>query len=209
MKVIKRDGSTVDFDRSKIVIAIQKANQAVDEPYRLDEASIDAIADAVATKGRQRLLVEDIQDITTEQLTKTFEVNVFSLFWIAKEALPHLKPGASIITCSSIQAYQPGKNLVDYASTKAAIIAFSRALAKQVASKGIRVNVVAPGPIWTALQVTGGQLQKDLPEFGQKTPLKRAGQPVELSGLYVFLASQESSFITAEVFGVTGGMHLA
>lgn len=144
-----------------------------------------------------------------DQLTKTFEVNVFSLFWIAKEALPHLKPGASIITCSSIQAYQPGKNLVDYASTKAAIIAFSRALAKQVASKGIRVNVVAPGPIWTALQVTGGQLQKDLPEFGQKTPLKRAGQPVELSGLYVFLASQESSFITAEVFGVTGGMHLA
>lgn len=134
---------------------------------------------------------------------------MFSLFWIVKEALPHLKPGTSIITCSSVQAYQPGKNLVDYASTKAAIIAFSRSLAKQVAPKGIRVNVVAPGPIWTALQVTGGQLQKDLPEFGRKTPLKRAGQPVELSGLYVFLASQESSFITAEVFGVTGGMHLA
>lgn len=165
--------------------------------------------DILALVAGKQVAVEDIQDITTEQLTKTFEVNVFSLFWIAKEALPHLKPGASIITCSSIQAYQPGKNLVDYASTKAAIIAFSRALAKQVASKGIRVNVVAPGPIWTALQVTGGQLQKDLPEFGQKTPLKRAGQPVELSGLYVFLASQESSFITAEVFGVTGGMHLA
>ena len=143
------------------------------------------------------------------QLVKTFEVNVFSLFWIAKAVLPHLKPGASIITCSSIQAYQPGKNLIDYASTKAAIIAFSRALAKQVASKGIRVNVVAPGPVWTPLQVTGGQLQEHLPEFGQKTPLERAGQPVELSGLYVFLASQESSFITAEVFGVTGGMHLA
>lgn len=165
--------------------------------------------DIMALVAGKQVAVEDIRDITTEQLTKTFEVNVFSLFWIAKEALPHLKPGTSIITCSSIQAYQPGKNLVDYASTKAAIIAFSRSLAKQVAPKGIRVNVVAPGPIWTALQVTGGQLQKDLPEFGRKTPLKRAGQPVELSGLYVFLASQESSFITAEVFGVTGGMHLA
>ena len=165
--------------------------------------------DIMALVAGKQVAVEDIRDITTEQLTKTFEVNVFSLFWIAKEALPHLKPGTSIINCSSIQAYQPGKNLVDYASTKAAIIAFSRSLAKQVAPKGIRVNVVAPGPIWTALQVTGGQLQKDLPEFGRKTPLKRAGQPVELSGLYVFLASQESSFITAEVFGVTGGMHLA
>ena len=155
--------------------------------------------DIMALVAGKQVAVEDIRDITTEQLTKTFEVNVFSLFWIVKEALPHLKPGTSIITCSSVQAYQPGKNLVDYASS----------LAKQVAPKGIRVNVVAPGPIWTALQVTGGQLQKDLPEFGRKTPLKRAGQPVELSGLYVFLASQESSFITAEVFGVTGGMHLA
>ena len=117
--------------------------------------------DIMALVAGKQVAVEDIRDITTEQLTKTFEVNVFSLFWIAKEALPHLKPGTSIITCSSIQAYQPGKNLVDYASTKAAIIAFSRSLAKQVAPKGIRVNVVAPGPIWTALQVTGGQLQKD------------------------------------------------
>lgn len=165
--------------------------------------------DILALVAGKQVATEDIQDITTEQLVKTFEVNVFSLFWIAKAVLPHLKPGASIITCSSIQAYQPGKNLIDYASTKAAIIAFSRALAKQVASKGIRVNVVAPGPVWTPLQVTGGQLQEHLPEFGQKTPLERAGQPVELSGLYVFLASQESSFITAEVFGVTGGMHLA
>lgn len=165
--------------------------------------------DILALVAGKQVATENIQDITTEQLIKTFEVNVFSLFWIAKAVLPHLKPGASIITCSSIQAYQPGKNLIDYASTKAAIIAFSRALAKQVASQGIRVNVVAPGPVWTPLQVTGGQLQENLPEFGQTTPLKRAGQPVELSGLYVFLASQESSFITAEVFGVTGGMHLA
>lgn len=133
--------------------------------------------DILALVAGKQVAVEDIQDITTEQLTKTFEVNVFSLFWIAKEALPHLKPGASIITCSSIQAYQPGKNLVDYASTKAAIIAFSRALAKQVASKGIRVNVVAPGPIWTALQVTGGSCRRTCRNSGRKRPSSGPDSP--------------------------------
>lgn len=152
---------------------------------------------------------EDLRDITTEQLEKTFAVNVFSLFWIMQAALPHLQPGASVITCSSIQAYRPGATLPDYAATKAAIIAFSRSMAKQLAPKGIRVNVVAPGPVWTPLQVTGGQFTKDLPEFGKSTPLGRAGQPAELAGLYVFLASDEASFITAEVFGATGGMHLS
>lgn len=150
----------------------------------------------------------DINDISTEQLTNTFKVNVFSLFWTVQEALPLLPPGSSIITCSSIQAYQPSPNLLDYAATKSAIIAFTRGLAKQVASKGIRVNSVAPGPIWTVLQVSGGQEQEKLPKFGQNTPLKRAGQPVELAGVYVFLASQESSYVTAEVYGVTGGNHL-
>ncbi len=129
------------------------------------------------------------------------------MFWIVKEALPHLKPGATIITTSSIQAYKPSENLLDYAATKGAIIDFTRALAKQIAHKGIRVNAVAPGPIWTPLQVSGGQPQEKLPEFGQETPLKRAGQPAELAGVYVFLASQESSYITAEVIGVTGGNH--
>lgn len=160
----------------------------------------------VLNAGRQ-VSVDDILDISTEQIRETFEINVFSMFWAVQEALPHLSPGASIITTSSIQAYQPGEHLVDYASTKAAIIAFTRALAKQIAEKGIRVNSVAPGPIWTALQVSGGQPQEKLPEFGQNTPLKRAGQPAELAGIYVFLASQESSYITAEVFGVTGGNH--
>lgn len=150
----------------------------------------------------------DINDISTEQLTNTFKINVFSLFWTVQEALPLLPPGSSIITCSSIQAYQPSPNLLDYAATKSAIIAFTRGLAKQVASKGIRVNSVAPGPIWTVLQVSGGQEQEKLPKFGQNTPLKRAGQPVELAGVYVFLASQESSYVTAEVYGVTGGNHL-
>ena len=165
--------------------------------------------DILALNAGKQVSKTDIQEITTEQLEATFAINVFSLFWTVKAALPKLPAGSSIITCSSVQAYQPSPDLLDYAATKSAIVAFSRALAKQVAEKGIRVNIVAPGPVWTALQVSGGQQQEKLPKFGQNTPLKRAGQPVELAGLYVFLASNESSYITAEVFGVTGGNHLA
>lgn len=164
--------------------------------------------DIMALVAGKQVAKEDIKDITTEQLVATFTINVFSLFWIMQEAIPLLPPGSSVITTSSIQASQPGKTLLDYASTKSAIIAFSQALAEQVAEKGIRINIVAPGPIWTVLQVTGGQVQDKIPEFGQDTPLKRAGQPAELAGIYVFLASNESSYITAEVFGVTGGRHL-
>lgn len=150
----------------------------------------------------------DIEEVTTEQLVNTFRINVFSLFWTVQAALPLLQPGSSIITTSSIQAYQPSPDLLDYASTKSAIIAFTRGLAKQIAQKGIRANSVAPGPIWTPLQISGGQQQEKLPKFGQKTPIGRAGQPVELAGVYVYLASQESSYVTAEVYGVTGGHHL-
>lgn len=164
--------------------------------------------DILALVAGKQVSKTDIQEVTTEQITNTFKINVFSLFWTMQAALPLLPEGSSVITTSSIQAYQPSPDLLDYASTKSAIIAFTRGLAKQIASKGIRVNSVAPGPVWTALQVSGGQQQEKLPEFGQETPLKRAGQPVELAGVYVFLASQESSYVTAEVYGVTGGTHL-
>lgn len=164
--------------------------------------------DILCLVAGKQVAKKDIMDISTEQLKATFEINVYSLFWTVKAALPLLPPGATIITTSSIQAYQPGEHLIDYASTKSAIIAFTRALAKQIANKGIRVNCVAPGPVWTALQVSGGQPQEKLPEFGQNTPLERSGQPVELSAVYVLLASQESSYTTAEVYGVTGGNHL-
>ncbi len=163
--------------------------------------------DILVLNAGQQLFVKNIEDLTTEQLKKTFETNLFSMFWIVKAALMILKPGSSIITTASIQAYQPGEILLDYAASKSAIIAFTKALAKQLAPKGIRANVVAPGPIWTALQISGGQPPEKIPSFGQNTPLKRAGQPVELSGVYVLLASDESSFTTAEVYGVTGGMH--
>lgn len=164
--------------------------------------------DIMALVAGKQQFVEKIEDLSTEQFRKTFEINVFSLLWTIKAAMPHLPAGASIITTSSIQAYQPGAILVDYASTKAAIVGFSQALAKQIASRGIRLNIVAPGPIWTPLQITGGQPQENIPKFGQGTPLMRAGQPVELAGVYVFLASEESSYITAEVYGVAGGVHI-
>lgn len=164
--------------------------------------------DILALVAGKQVSKTDIEKITTEQLYNTFVVNVFSLFWTVQEALPLLPEGASIITTSSIQAYQPSSDLLDYASTKSAIIAFSKGLAKQIAPKGIRVNIVAPGPVWTALQVSGGQQQEKLPKFGQNTPLKRAGQPAELAAVYVLLASDESSYTTAEVYGITGGHHL-
>ncbi len=164
--------------------------------------------DILALVAGKQTAVEEIAELTSEQFQKTYAVNVFALFWITQEALPHLQAGASIITTSSIQAYQPSPHLLDYASTKAAILNYSRGLAKQVAEKGIRVNVVAPGPIWTALQISGGQTQEKIPKFGQQTPMKRAGQPAELAPVYVYLASQESSYVTAEVHGVCGGEHL-
>lgn len=165
--------------------------------------------DVLALVAGKQQAVEDIADLTTEQLRSTFEINVFSLFWVVKAALPLLPKGASIITTTSVQGYNPSPNLLDYASTKFAITGFTRGLAKQVAAKGIRVNSVAPGPIWTALQVTGGQPSDQIPQFGQNTPLQRSGQPVELSSVYVFLASEESSYVTAQVYGITGGIELA
>ncbi|WP_449557034.1 SDR family oxidoreductase [Huaxiibacter chinensis] len=164
--------------------------------------------DILALVAGKQTAVEKIADLTTEQFKQTYAVNVLALFWITQEAIPLLPAGASIVTTSSIQAYQPSPHLLDYASTKAAILNYSRGLAKQVAEQGIRVNVVAPGPIWTALQISGGQPQEKLPQFGQQTPMKRAGQPAELAPIYVYLASQESSYVTAEVHGVCGGEHL-
>lgn len=166
--------------------------------------AMDGLDILVNVAGKQTYQ-ESIQDISTEQLEATFRTNVFSLFWICKSALPSMKPGATIINTASIQAYEPSEILCDYAATKAAIVAFSKALAKQVAKDGIRVNAVAPGPVWTPLQPSGGQPQEKVEKFGGNVPLGRPGQPAELASVYVFLASQESSYVTAEVYGVTGG----
>lgn len=161
--------------------------------------------DILANVAGKQQYVEDIEDLTTEQFDATFKTNVYSLFWLCKAAIKHMKPGSSIINTSSIQAYNPSPILLDYATTKAAINTFSKALAQQVASKGIRVNVVAPGPVWTPLQVVGGQPTEALSEFGADVPLGRPGQPAEMAPAYVFLASHESSYITGETINANGG----
>jgi NAD(P)-dependent dehydrogenase (short-subunit alcohol dehydrogenase family) len=158
----------------------------------------------VNNAGRQHS-VESILDISSEQFDATFKTNFYAIFWITRAAVPHLKPGSSIINTGSEQAYDPSPYLLDYAATKAAIINFTKSLSKQLGKKGIRVNAVAPGPVWTPLQISGGQSQERLQEFGAKTSLGRAGQPAELAPLYVQLASQESSFATGQVHGASGG----
>ncbi|MEP0547891.1 MAG: SDR family oxidoreductase [Rhodothermales bacterium] len=158
----------------------------------------------VINAGKQQFQ-ESILDITTEQFDQTYKTNVYAMFWLAKAAIPKLPAGASIINVSSIQGYKPSANLLDYASTKWAIIGFTKALAKQMAERGIRVNAVAPGPFWTPLQPSGGQPQDNIEEFGSSVPLGRPGQPAEIAPTFVFLATQEAGYITGEVFGVTGG----
>lgn len=138
----------------------------------------------VNNAGRQQFC-ESIEELTTEDFDATFKTNVYAMFWITKAAIPHLSPDSVIINTSSVQAYEPSEILLDYAQTKAAIVAFTKSLAKQLAPKGIRVNAVAPGPYWTVLQCCGGQPQEKVEKFGANAPLGRPGQPVEIAPLYV------------------------
>jgi NAD(P)-dependent dehydrogenase (short-subunit alcohol dehydrogenase family) len=161
--------------------------------------------DILANVAGKQTHHQSIADISTEQFDATLKTNVYGLFWLCKAALEIMPAGSTIVNTASIQSYDPSDILLDYATTKAAIVAFTKSLAKQVAEKGIRVNAVAPGPVWTALQPSGGQPMEKIKNFGAQVPLKRPGQPVECAPLYVLLASNESSFVTGETYGVTGG----
>jgi NAD(P)-dependent dehydrogenase (short-subunit alcohol dehydrogenase family) len=187
---------------------------AIPGDIRSEEFCSRLVAQAVRELGGLDILVnnaamqatqDNIADITTEQFDSTFKTNVYAMFWITKAALPYLEPGAAIINTASVQAYDPSPTLLDYAQTKACIVAFTKSLAKQVAKRGIRVNAVAPGPFWTPLQPSGGAELDHLISFGESTPLGRPGQPAELGPLYVLLASQESSYATGQVYGASGG----
>ena len=151
---------------------------------------------------------DDIHGFNTEAFAETFETNVYPVFWTVQKALEYLKPGASITTTSSVQGYNPSPILHDYAASKAAIISLTKSLSEEFGDKGIRVNSVAPGPFWSSLQISGGQPQSAIPEFGQATPLGRAGQPVECVGPYVLFASEDGSYLTGQVHSVTGGIQI-
>ena len=178
---------------------------------RTEQANVELAQQAVEALGGLDILVnnagfqmaqESLADITDEQLRQTFETNIFAMFNLTKAVLPHLGEGASIINCSSIQAVDPSDTLLDYASTKAAINNFTVNLATQVGERGIRVNAVAPGPIWTPLQPSTKPTVKD---FGMDSPLGRPGQPIEVATAFVYLASDEASYVSGTVLGVTGG----
>jgi NAD(P)-dependent dehydrogenase (short-subunit alcohol dehydrogenase family) len=174
---------------------------------RLVEEALEALGGldiVVCNAGRQQSRAS-ILDITTEDFDATMKTNIYAPFWIIKAALPHLQPGAAIIGTASEQAYDPSSDLYDYAQTKAATMNYVKSLAKQLGPRGIRVNAVAPGPIWTPLQVSGGAPMERLENFGGQTPIGRAGQPVELASIFVQLAAADASFATGQVYGAAGG----
>lgn len=208
---------TEEPDAQEVVKLIQaEGRKAVAIPGDLrDEAFCQKlVSDAITGLGGLDIVVcnaarqqtkPSILDISTEDFDATMKTNIYAPFWILKAALPHLKAGSCIIATASEQAYDPSPDLYDYAQTKAATMNYVKSLAKQLGPKGIRVNGVAPGPIWTPLQVSGGATQEKLKKFGEETPMGRPGQPAELASIYVQLADGDASYATGQIYGSSGG----
>jgi NAD(P)-dependent dehydrogenase (short-subunit alcohol dehydrogenase family) len=175
----------------------------VDETVRAF-GRIDVLVNNAAYQGKA---VETIEQLDEERIDRTFRVNIMAMFHLVRHALPHMKEGSAIINTASIQAYQPSAEILDYATTKGAIVAFTKGLAEEVIKKGIRANVVAPGPVWTPLIVQSFEKDK-IDAFGKDSPMTRPAQPAELAPAFVFLASNESTYVNGEVLGVTGGKPL-
>lgn len=204
-------------DARQVVDLIEKAGRkAVALPGDLRSESFcrQLVEDAVQRLGGLDILVNNasrqqqrqtLEEISDEDFDATMKTNIYAMFWLTKAALNHLKAGSVIIQTTSEQAYDPSENLVDYAMTKAAMMNFSKSMAKQLGPKGIRVNGVAPGPIWTPLQVSGGATMEKLQSFGGDTPLGRPGQPAELASIYVQLAAADASYATGQIYGASGG----
>ncbi|UDM32397.1 SDR family oxidoreductase [Lentilactobacillus laojiaonis] len=176
-------------------------------PHTIVEKAVKELdgLDTLVLNAAHQISQPSIEDLPVQQIKDTFNINIVAMFAIVQAALPHLPAGSSIITTTSVQAFKPSPHLMDYAASKAAIANFTVNLAQELSAKGIRVNGVAPGPVWTPLQLAGGQPVSALPNFGQKSLMQRAGQPAELAPVYVFLASNEASYVTAQIYGVTGG----
>jgi NAD(P)-dependent dehydrogenase (short-subunit alcohol dehydrogenase family) len=204
-------------DAREVVDLIQQAGRkavAIPGDIRSEETCRRIVAEAVEKLGGLDILVhnasrqqqrQSLDEISTEDFDATMKTNLYGMFWLTKAALAHLQPGSAIIQTTSEQAYDPSANLVDYAMTKAGMMSFTKSMAKQLAPKGIRVNGVAPGPIWTPLQVSGGATQEKLTSFGSDTPMERPGQPAELASIYVQLAASDASYATGQVYGAAGG----
>ncbi len=196
IKAEGRKGLAIPGDLRQEAFCVELVRRAVEGLGGLDIV--------VSNAGRQQAHAS-ILDISTEQFDWTMKTNIYAPFWIIKAALPHLRPGSVILGTTSEQAYDPSADLYDYAQTKAATMNYVKSLAKQLGPKGIRVNGVAPGPIWTPLQVSGGATQEKLERFGGQTPMGRPGQPVELASIYVQLAAEDASYANGQVYGSAGG----
>ena len=198
-EIVEREGRraiTIAGDVGSKHFCEQAVRQTVDRFGRID---------ILVNNAGEQHPDEDIRDITEEQLKRTFQTNIFGMFFLTQAALPHLKEGSAIINCTSVTMYKGSPQLIDYSSTKGAITAFTRSLSKNLVKKGIRVNAVAPGPIWTPLNPFGGQKPEDVPDFGKDTPMGRPGQPNEVAPSFLFLACEDSSYMMGQVLHPDGG----
>jgi NAD(P)-dependent dehydrogenase (short-subunit alcohol dehydrogenase family) len=198
-EIVEKEGRraiTIAGDIGSKEFCEKAVKQTVDELGRLD---------ILVNNAGEQHPDKDIRDITEEQLRRTFQTNIFGMFFMTQAARPHLKRGSSIINCTSVTMYKGSADLLDYSSTKGAITAFTRSLAKNLVEDGIRVNAVAPGPIWTPLNPFGGQPPEDMKDFGKSTPMGRPGQPNEVAPSFLFLACEDSSYMTGQVLHPDGG----